>query len=150
MNEVDAPITGKVADVLDGYTLIINKGADDDVKVGMIFIVLGFGGDVIDPDSGKSLGPRPVEKLRVKVREVYPQFSLAETYRIVPPTSVSDMLKNMPSVNANWEATQRAIGVGRYSAERERIADAPTPGESVPTHPLVHVMIGDTVRQLIR
>jgi hypothetical protein len=31
-NEVPPPITGKVADIVDRYTLIINKGEDDTVE----------------------------------------------------------------------------------------------------------------------
>ncbi|PHV68316.1 hypothetical protein CSW57_03510 [Williamsia muralis] len=38
-----------------------------------------------DPETGASLGPIPQEKLRVKVFDVFPKFSRAQTYRTSAP-----------------------------------------------------------------
>ena len=46
-------IEGKVAKVLNSRELIINKGTDDGVEIGMRFDVQGSGLDILDPDSHK-------------------------------------------------------------------------------------------------
>ena len=49
-------IEGRVAKILDEYTLIINVGAAQGVWNGMRFVVFAQGDEVLDPDSGESLG----------------------------------------------------------------------------------------------
>jgi hypothetical protein len=148
MAEVALPITGKVAEILDRYTLAINRGVDDGVEIGMIFAVIGAGGEIIDPDTDKPLGPRPVEKLRVKVTDVYEKFSVAQTYRLVtPPRSLSDLMGGpragefLSSIATTWSA----IPPG---PERERFAGAPAQRDPEPTNPVIHVGVGDAVRQV--
>ena len=48
------------------------------MEVGWFFRSWALGGDVFDRDAGKSLGSKPIEKLRVKVGEVFPQFLIVE------------------------------------------------------------------------
>lgn len=67
-------MNGKVAEILDCYTVAINRGEEHDVWPGDYFAV---GRDVIDPDTGESLGWH--EKLRLKVKDSYPKFCVAET-----------------------------------------------------------------------
>lgn len=50
----------KVAKIVSGNELIINKGSEDGVKPGQVFIVYTIGEDIIDPDTGEVL-----EKLEV-------------------------------------------------------------------------------------
>ncbi len=74
-------INGRVALVEDEYTLVINRGAEAGVAPGMTFVVLAEASRCItDPESGRELGRLPEEKLRVKVFDVHPLFSRAETY----------------------------------------------------------------------
>ena len=75
------PITGQVALIEDDYTLVINRGAQSGVVVGMIFGVHSGTGQVItDPESGRELGRLGGEKLRVRVFEVQPLFARAHTF----------------------------------------------------------------------
>lgn len=75
------PITGQVALIEDDYTLVINRGAEGGLAVGMIFAVLSGTGQVItDPESGRELGRLSREKLRVRVFDVQPLFARAHTF----------------------------------------------------------------------
>jgi hypothetical protein len=75
------PITGQVALVEDDYTLVINRGAESGLAVGMIFAVQSGTGQVItDPESGRELGRLSREKLRVRVFDVQPLFARAHTF----------------------------------------------------------------------
>lgn len=75
-------ISGKVAALLDDRTLVINKGSDDGVGVGMCFVIYAAQGKkIVDPDSKKELGFLKLPKLSVKVVEIYPAYSKAETYK---------------------------------------------------------------------
>lgn len=49
-------VEAKVAKILDESTLIINAGTAHGVQPQMPFIVYAPGGEVVDPDSGESLG----------------------------------------------------------------------------------------------
>ncbi|WP_431818293.1 hypothetical protein [Gordonia jacobaea] len=77
------PIVGKVAGVEDEFTVLINKGERDGVKLGTVFTVQSSedGTPVLDPDTGKVIGYRPKKTLDVRVREVYEKFCVAETFR---------------------------------------------------------------------
>ena len=50
-------IEGKVAKILDEYSIVINIGRNDGVTEGMVFVVFTQSSDEIkDPDSGETLG----------------------------------------------------------------------------------------------
>ncbi len=50
-------IEGKVAKILDEYSIVINVGRNDGVTEGMVFVVFTQSSDEIkDPDSGETLG----------------------------------------------------------------------------------------------
>lgn len=84
-------IRGKVAKVLSERELIINKGDDDGVKIGMRFKVLyPEGENILDPDTNAFLGNVEIEKVIVKVIETQAKLALARTFRTirVPATGI--------------------------------------------------------------
>lgn len=73
-------IAGQVALIEDDHTLVLNRGAEAGVTVGMVFTVRAGDGRVItDPETGRELGTLSREKLRVRVFDVQPLFSRAHT-----------------------------------------------------------------------
>lgn len=73
-------MNGQVAHIEDDYTLVINRGAQAGVTVGMVFAVHSeFGQVITDPESGRELGRLTREKVRVKVFDVQPLFARAHT-----------------------------------------------------------------------
>ncbi|WP_145013371.1 hypothetical protein [Mycobacterium marseillense] len=76
------PITGLVARVISNTKLVINRGREHGVQLGQIYIVQSREGEAIaDPENNEIIGVLPVEKVRVKVTEVYDRMAVAETYR---------------------------------------------------------------------
>jgi hypothetical protein len=74
-------IAGQVALIEDDYTLVINRGTEAGVTVGMVFAVNSGTGPVItDPESGRELGRLSGEKLRVRVFDARPLFARAHTF----------------------------------------------------------------------
>jgi hypothetical protein len=49
-------VTGKVAKIIDDKTIVINRGASAGVKENMRFSIVTEGDEVVDPDSGTTLG----------------------------------------------------------------------------------------------
>ncbi len=56
----------------------INRGEGAGVAVGDVFNVFALGDEMVDPDTGESLGRDEVKVGKVKIKEVDPKFSKAE------------------------------------------------------------------------
>ena len=72
-------IKGKVAEIIDEYTVVINRGHKDGVEEDMRFVIYELGEEIKDPDGG-SLGKFEYVKAKVEVVNVQEKFSTAETY----------------------------------------------------------------------
>lgn len=75
-------IRGQVAALLNSRELVINRGAEHGVSLGMRFAVLNrHGVDITDPETGDKLDPIELEKTIVKVVRVMSRASVARTFR---------------------------------------------------------------------
>lgn len=77
---MQAIIRGKVAKILSGRELVINRGSKQGVTAGMKFQIIEPEIPIQDPDSKKSLGVIQREKIKVKVVDVFDEFCIAQTY----------------------------------------------------------------------
>lgn len=73
-------LKGKVAAILNERDLVVNLGSEAGVAEGMKFRVMGPDKDIIDPGTAERLGSIPWEKIRVKIIEVNPRYSVGSTY----------------------------------------------------------------------
>ena len=73
-------IEGKVAGIIDEYTVVINRGYEHGVEEDMRFVIYEPGDEITDPDTGDSLGKFEYVKAKVKVVNVQEKFSTAKTY----------------------------------------------------------------------
>lgn len=73
-------LKGKVAAILNERELAVNLGSDSGVEVGMKFKVVEPSRQILDPDTAEILGTFDREKIRVKVVEVTPRYSVGSTY----------------------------------------------------------------------
>jgi len=60
-------IRGKVAAIIDDTTLVLNVGSTQGVCEGMVFAIVSEHQEIVDPDTGESLGSWEVPKARVVV-----------------------------------------------------------------------------------
>jgi cell shape-determining protein MreC len=172
-------IEGSIARVEDQYTVIINRGSEHGVEDGMIFAVMAEDVDpIIDPETDEVIGQLPREKLRVKVFEVHPKYSRAQTFRtfvrpgisftglsaLAAENSMNELFRRQMA-DTNRELAERFSehgGIGSISAAlsadlakpqhvRQKIAnaEAPTEAEEQPVRAEVTVNIGDKVQQVV-
>jgi len=57
----------KVAHIIDRYSLALNKGSADGIKVGQRFLIYSIGDEIKDPDTNASLGKLEIVKGTGKV-----------------------------------------------------------------------------------
>ena len=77
-------IEGKVAKIVDPYTIVINKGSEDGVEEDVRFVIYELGDEIIDPVTRGSLGNFEYVKAKVKVTYTDEKYSIAETYETYP------------------------------------------------------------------
>jgi hypothetical protein len=74
-------IVGKVADIVDNRTVVLNVGSKKGVMLNMIFQLLDKDGrKIIDPDTHAVIGSLKLPKIQVRVTYVDEEYSIAETY----------------------------------------------------------------------
>ncbi len=64
-----------VARIVDEYTVVINRGSDDGIQKGHNFLIYGIEDEVIDPETGESLGCLEVVRGRGSVTHVQPRMA---------------------------------------------------------------------------
>lgn len=119
-------LIGKVAMVMDRGRLALNVGASSGVEQGDIFVVFEEGAEVVDPDSGESLGRIERVKATVSVVHVQEKLSLAE-----PPPDEEPAPDPEPDVLS-----------GRMAQVRTAVTRGPKPRRREP------VRVGDLARRL--
>ena len=72
-------ICGKVAAIIDDTTLVLNAGAMQGVREGMVFAIVSEHQDIADPDTGESLGSWEIPKARVVVTHVQERLCTARS-----------------------------------------------------------------------
>lgn len=73
---------GKVVHISDKFSVVINAGAEKDVKVGMKFLVVGLGDVIRDPDSGEELEQLEIVRGRAEVVHVQPKLSTLKSIEV--------------------------------------------------------------------
>ena len=102
-------IQGKVAQILNERDLVINKGSDHGVADGMLFLVTQPDVPIKDPDSGAELGVLARDKIKVKVFEVHPLFSLAKTYETYSARVPSEVQQSLSRISGRTVTRTRKI-----------------------------------------
>ena len=128
-------IEGKVAQIIDRYTIVINRGKSDEVENDMRFIIYEKGDEITDPDSGESLGIFENIKMKVKIVNVNENISTAksdEKYKVTTPSSL----------NFNY------LGSSSRTEIKELPLDQDT-RDKLFNQKMSGVKIGDLVRQIL-
>lgn len=75
-------IKGKIAELLDERRIVINRGSENGVLLGMYFQIFSPETTTIkDPDSGAQLGSAMIPIMQVQVVHVDAKFCVAATFR---------------------------------------------------------------------
>jgi cell shape-determining protein MreC len=70
---------GLIAKVINEYRLIINRGAEEGVEENMTYLVFEVGEEIIDPETGESLGSMEITKGVGKIINVQEKMATIET-----------------------------------------------------------------------
>ncbi len=137
-------IEGKVAKILDEYSIVINVGRDNDVVDGMVFVVFVQSDDEVkDPDSGEALGKLEHVKDYIFVSHVQDKFStcVAGEKEVSPREAESQGAQTLSGAMMAESMTVRPGG-GRLSNEKLNVNTSQVTG--VPQ--LGPISVGDMVR----
>jgi hypothetical protein len=73
-------IEGKIAEIIDEYTVVINRGHEHGVEEDMRFVIYEPGEEIKDPDTDEALGNFEYLKAKIEVVNVQEKISTAKTY----------------------------------------------------------------------
>jgi hypothetical protein len=125
-------INGRVAEIIDVYTVVFNRGLEHGVEEDMRFVIYELSEEIKDPDGG-SLGIFENVKAKVEVVNVQKKFSTAETFKTQTMTT-SDLL-----VLAQVKAQMMRCELPLDEETKRRLSNCQS----------TSVKIGDLVRQIL-
>lgn len=127
-------IIGKIVKVLDDYNYVstINQDSMEDINVGHNYTIVGLADEIIDPDTGESLGQ--LEIVKGKVRAMHVQAKLLSL-----TSAEYSQKKEERSIVKITEKKQNAF-MPIITRETETI----TPGDTI-LRPIKNVKLGDIV-----
>lgn len=128
---------GKVVHTSDKYSVVINKGAEQNVRVGMKFLIVGLGEVIRDPDTGEEL--EQLEIVRGRAEVVHVQNKLA--------TLKSIEVDRQPDTREIKKVTSRNGGFASLIGPQDVVTESITPSEPVLLE-LRGVKVGDLAIKL--
>ena len=84
---------GKVVSTPDKYSVVINKGTDQEVQVGQKYLVVGLGEIITDPDTGEELEKLEIVRGRVVVEHVQPKIATLKSCEYEASEDVKEIKK---------------------------------------------------------
>lgn len=150
-------VEGKVAKILNGGEIVINRGSQNSVKAGMVFEVFApEGEEVWDPDTGETLGTVEEIKAKAEVTEVKDRFAVARLFEVGGANNpfgtegFAEMQQNLQRMFGQMfgDENVRIQGFGTGSSE-----EGPDPLESMfggPLEDASKIQVGDAVREVAR
>lgn len=108
----------KVMSVVDKYTIVMNKGENSGISVGDKFIVVGIGGDMIDPDTKENLGKLEIVRGKVVVTHIQEKISTLKSYEYFRGPDI----KEIKTVNSS-----NRMGIASFFAPPETTTESIVP-----------------------
>ncbi|WP_431101226.1 hypothetical protein [Roseateles noduli] len=123
----------KVVKVIDKHTIVVNAGADKDLKVGKQFLIVGLGEAIVDPDTKESLGQLEVVRGKARVTHVQERIATLKSAEYEKQPDFKEIKK---------VSTAGKGGLANIFGPQETVTESIKPAEPVPK-PFVEVMVGD-------
>ncbi len=138
-------IVGKVAKILDEYSIVVNVGRNDGVTEGMVFVVFTQSSDEIkDPDSGETLGTLENVKDYVSAVHIQDKFAtcVAKEVKRIPEEGESSSAQTLSGAMMAESMSARPGGkirTEKLNVNTSQIAGMPQLGP---------ITVGDKVRSV--
>jgi hypothetical protein len=113
----------QVAEIIDNYKVVINKGADDGVKSGHTYLFYSLGPEIMDPSTNVSLGRLELLRGNGNVVHVQPKMSIVRSLRRKPVYGPS----GATSFGAIFGTTREPISYEELPFEEIAIGDFARP-----------------------
>jgi len=137
-----ALIEGKVARILSENCVILNVGSAAGVEVGMLFVALARGEEVVDPESGEALGRWELPKGYLRAAHVQERLATCEGWSPRQKEEPADPTTNVLSAALITHSMRPESWGGqagqKLNVKRSEIAGMPKVGP---------ISVGDVVRQ---
>ena len=126
-------ITGKIAKIVDETTFLLNVGAQHGVRNGMRFVVFDEGDEVLDPDTGESLGVWEIVKGELVVTNTQERLSMAQTplKQKAEKAGTLSALMVEASKSSTGEAQRASLAVNRSQMSGRPVTKAVSVGDPV-------------------
>ncbi|WP_414470396.1 hypothetical protein [Methanobacterium sp. ACI-7] len=134
------PIKGNIVGIKDEYTVVINKGSEDGVKEGDVFVIYDEGEEIIDI-TGESLGTLEIVKGKVEVDHTAERYSICSSRKEIEvrvPSSLINTMNFFYESNSLYET--KKVEIAPLKVNKEEI------NSELNLEP-TEIKIGDLVKQ---
>lgn len=83
----------KVVKIVDEYTVVLNVGSDKGLRVGKVFLIVGIGEMIRDPETGEELGQLEIVRGKAKVTHVQDKISTLASAEIERQPDIKEIKK---------------------------------------------------------
>lgn len=94
-------LRAKVAEILDDYNLVLNKGTNFGLKTGMVFHVYSWSCEIYDPDSGELLEKLLIPKGYGEITQVQSKIAILKSNQKKPSTLATITLSMYGKMESN-------------------------------------------------
>ncbi|EGW21993.1 hypothetical protein [Methylobacter tundripaludum] len=84
---------GKVSQVRDEFTVVINMGSEKGVVEGDKFLIIGLGEEIVDPDTQEALEQLEIVRGKASVINVQNKISTLKSYEYEKSSDVKEITK---------------------------------------------------------
>ncbi|MGO8942443.1 MAG: hypothetical protein ACLQJ7_02045 [Syntrophobacteraceae bacterium] len=119
--------TCKVAKIVDAYTVVINKGEANGVKLNQRFLLYAIGDEIFDPENNQSLGNLEIVKGTGRVLHVQAMMATIESDMFSSPSRSIRKVRRRISALSIWpqgdEEIEELGPSQRISFENPQVGD---------------------------
>lgn len=114
-----------VAKIIDGFTVVLNRGAEHGVKIGDRFLIYGIGDEITDPETGESLGCLEIVKGIGSVSHVQEKICTVRSVKTKSPTPTIKTTKRNPKGGSAFGLTFGSIFEETVEERKGELIDVP-------------------------
>jgi len=84
----------KIVKIIDEYNVVVNAGRNDGIDQSSLFEIYEPGSEILDPDTGKSLGALDFIKSTLEVVSLYPNMCLCTNNKTITTNAFSTLTQS--------------------------------------------------------
>lgn len=129
---------GKVVAARDKFTVVVNRGESQGVKIGDKFLIVGLGEVIVDPDTQEELERLEIVRGKVVVTHAQEKISTMRAYEYEKSSDAKEITK---------VSSRGGGGIASIMGAQETVTESIKPGEER-LKALIGAQIGDFIIKL--